>query len=511
MLDTIDTIDISDNYEHPTHSTRTTFSVVKPYRLTNYYNSVPVYLFTNGKNNLWYRDRVDRIIIVLMNDGHRTIIDDRFEFLIHDYKFVVDSGVVKLLPTDKNGGEQSELVELVELSHMVIGINLFDDEYVRYNNFDTMDNREVNLSVVKKYRQVKTRITGIMFERNKYIFTARYMHNGKNLQSSFSCNKYGYQTAFKMAAYQLLVWEVRYRKGRLLTYNNPYQFIIDEMNNLPLDPIYIAVKPWIDYIKIGVDHMVELTTSSGVYRILVDDESDVRLFTYYDFTVDKERERVLLKKDNSFVDYSVILYDKNNGISHVQNGGNKRIVHLNCNTFDYRYKNLMVIQNDEKIHNIAKLKFIHYQVGIRNQYCFQYYRDNKRICYKSVTINDGNENELKKKLSKLLLVKYHASKIFDEIRVTRTGIIEFIYNYIGCNYEFSISEFIMEMDRIDRITNGYELMSVYDRIDRELSRAKRRHSFLSINSSAEYYDIIADKRHKEFVSELEMNFNMQFD
>lgn len=123
---------------------------------------------------MWYYDESKQLIVVLLTDNFRTVIDAKNSYLLCQYVFKVrrtKNGIQVVLENwsdendrsdgnDKNDNNDRNDRNLL-LSRKVVEKILFDDECVIHLNGDTLDNRLFNLHVVSKCREINTSVTGI--------------------------------------------------------------------------------------------------------------------------------------------------------------------------------------------------------------------------------------------------------------------------------------------------------------------------------------------------------------
>ena len=481
--------------------------------MSDKYEIVPSESFITGNLNTWYYDIDNQLIIVLMQDGIRTFIDSNNSHLLCYYLFK---------PCYINNRNHAVLetvdgLERILLSNKIIGKAIFDDEYVRHKNGDTLDNRRSNLTIVKLRRIVYPIIDGVEYNDNQHHF---FIHTtskeGKASRATFSCSKYGFKQAFKLAAYHKLALDMKSDEFDLSTLkNNPHDVIKSAADKLPYDPSIIRVRNGITYtvvnekqlivhIAIGISGINWISGISGTttYKIIVNNESDVRLIAGSEVIVDTRTDKLLINRNGKFVEFSRVILSNQMLI-----GDDDVIVHLNCNTFDIRLSNLIVLRNGEKIKELHSLRCISEQSARGKRYLLYQLQRNKSILCKRLFGVRDDKSDYKYSLSKLMMMNYHASKIFNDIDITKNGIIDFITHFDDCGYSINMNDFIGELNYIDIITSGYSRLSVKERIERECIGGS--HPFLIVRNALRYDDSknkLNDK-HKKAIEYVFKKFN----
>ena len=475
--------------------------------MSDKYEIIPSESFITGNLNTWYYDIDNQLIIVLMQDGIRTVIDSSNSHLLCYYLFkpcYINNRNHAVLET-VDGSER------ILLSNKIIGKAIFDDEYVRHKNEDTLDNRRSNLTIVKLCRIVYPVIDGVEYNDNQHHFFIRTTSKeGKESRTTFSCSKYGFKQAFKLAAYHKLALDMKSNEFDFSTLkNNPHDVIKSAADKLPYDPSIIRVRNGITYTIVNEkQHIVHIangisgTDGTTTYQIIVNDESDVRLIAGSEVIVDTRTDKLLINRNGKFVEFSRVIFSNQMLI-----GDDDIIVHLNCNTFDIRLSNLIVLRNGEKIKELNSLRCISEQSAKGKMYLLYKLQRNKSILCKRLFGVRHDKSDYKYSLSKLMMMNYHASKIFNDIDITKNGIIDFITHFDDYGYSINMNDFIRELDYIDIITSGYSRLSVKERIERECRGGS--HPFFTVHNALRYDDSknkLNDK-HKKAIEYVSKKFN----
>lgn len=476
--------------------------------MSNYNNTIPSESFIIGNLNIWYHDIHNQLIIVLMEYGILTVIDSSNSHLLCHYLFkpcYIDNKYHAVL-------EAVDGSERILLSNKIIGKAIFYDEYIHHKNGDTLDNRRSNLVVVRLCRPVYSIIDGVEYDENRHQFFIRTISKGgKTSRAIFSCSTYGFKQAFKLAAYHKLALDMKSNEFDFSTLkNNPHDLIKSAADKLPYDPSVICVRNGIMYTVVKDKHIVRIMKGitddiddiNNTYQIIVNNENDVRLIAGSEVIVDTKTDKLLIKRDDKFVEFSrVILSDQ------LSIGDDDIIIHLNCNTFDIRLSNLAVLRNGEKIKELHSLRYICEQKVKGKLYLlYKLRRNNSVLCKRLFSIRYDKSN-YKYSLSKLMIMNYHASKIFNDIDITKNGIIDFITHFEDRGYSINMNDFIKEIEHIDTITSGYSSLSVKERIERECRSGS--HPFLVV-ANALKYDEGENKlsnKHKKVIEYVSKKFN----
>lgn len=473
--------------------------------MSYYNNTIPSESFITGNLNTWYHDIYNQLIIVIMEYGILTVIDSSNSHLLCHYLFkpcYIDNKYYAVL-------EAVDGSERILLSNKIIGKAIFDDEYIHHKNGDTLDNRRSNLVVVRLCRPVYSIIDGVEYDDNRHQFFIRTISKGgKTSRAIFSCSKYGFKQAFKLAAYHKLALDMKSNEFDFSTLkNNPHDLIKSAADKLPYDPSVICVRNGITYAVVKDKHHIVRIMKGGAdgttYQIIVNNENDVRLIAGSEVIVDTKTDKLLIKRDDKFVEFSrVILSDQ------LSIGDDDIIVHLNCNTFDIRVSNLAVLRNGEKIKELNGLRYINEQkVKGKTHLLYKLRRNNSVLCKRLFSIRYDKSN-YKYSLSKLMIMNYHASKIFNDIDITKNGIIDFITYFDDRGYSINMNDFIKEIEHIDTITSGYNRLSVKERIERECRGGS--HPFLVVANALKYDEGENNKlndKHKKVIEYVSKKFN----
>jgi hypothetical protein len=410
---------------------------------------------------------------------------------------------------DSNNSNDRNLL----LSRKVVEKILFDDEYVIHLNGDTLDNRLSNLRVVSKCQEINTSVTGIddiEYDAEKhYFFICTVNDKGQIAKMTFSCSKYGYKEAFKLAAYHLLAAEIDDKvpgDAVILSSDNPYEKINSAIDKLPDDPSIIKIRNGMTYEVIYGKHIINMKSGNTVKRVIVNSEDEVRAIVGSNILIDHKNDKLLLYYNDTFLEFSKIIMAQ----QLLNRGPGSTVIHLNCNSFDNRITNLAVLSYGEKWKELKVTSNIYEHRTYKNTYLnFRYMRNKKMLCKRSFPVR-YNKSDYKYGVSKLLIMKYHASKIFDDIPMTKTGTIEFIMHFEDYGYEIDLSSVIKEIEHIDVITKGYDKLSVGERIERECRGGS--HPFLVIANALKYAsEYKTEPRHRRVIKYISKKLNIQID
>lgn len=490
----------------------TSGTVIRPF--ASYYDSIPLSSFITGNLNVWYYDESKQLIVVLLTDNFRTVIDAKNSYLLCQYVFKArhtENGIQVVLENWSDGNDRNDGSLL--LSRKVVEKILFDDERVIHLNGDTLDNRLSNLHVVSKCREINTSVTGIdnirydAEKRRFFIWTVN--DKGKMAKMTFSCIKYGYKEAFKLAAYHLLAAEIDNRvpgNAVILSSDNPYEKINSAIDKLPDDPSIINIRNGMTYEVIYGKHIINIKSGNTVKRVIVNSEDEVRAICGSTILIDHKNDKLLLYCNDDFLEFSKIIMAQ----QLLNKGPGSTVIHLNCNSLDNRITNLAVLSYGEKWKELkVTLNIFEYRTYKHAYLKFRYIRNKKILCKRLFPISH-DKSDYKYGVSKLLIMKYHASKIFDDIPMTKTGTIEFIMHFEDYGYEIDLSSVIKEIEHIDVITKGYDKLSVEERIERECKGGS--HPFLVVPNALKYASEYKTKpRHRRVIKYISEKLNTQID